>query len=338
MLRARRAFGVSRPVSPPDPEVAAHTALSELDGWLAARILSSGHMTLPPDRAAALERATGGQARIRASARPHLPSLDRISAAFDLDGPERDLLLAAALVEASPAAARLIAMLGEPGASRRMVLGQLAELGHEPSDFLARLRPDAPIVDFGLVALKGDGPLVTRELAVPPDVTAAALDLRGAPALPLRVMGDEDRCRPLPPRIVDRVAALTRMLALREMPGAPFIIVTGTPDSGRRDIARSIAASLRPIAVETPLAELIGAECQVAFRRTVRMNDAVAILSDPQDAEGIMLSAVLRGLDGPVIAIAPAGSSAAIAAQLDRPAISLDVPRSDVAERAELWR
>ncbi|SNR51077.1 ATP-binding protein [Paracoccus sediminis] len=338
MLRAPPLFAATRPAPPPDPVAAASAALSELNGWLAARILSSGRTTLPPERAAAVERAAGAQARMRASGRPHLPGLDRVSAAMGLDDAERDLLLAAALVEASPEAARLIAVMGEPGASRRMVLGQVAALGFEPADFLVRLRPDAPMVDFGLVALKGDGPLVTRELAVPPDVTAAVLGLRGASALPLRLMNDEDRSRPLPPGIADRVAALTRMLTLREMPGAPFIIVTGTADSGRRDIARRIAASLRPTAVEAPLADLAEPERQAAFRRTVRMNDAVAILGDPQTAELEMLRAILRGLDSPVIVIAPAGSFAPIAARVDRVAVSLDVPRSDVSERAELWR
>lgn len=337
MLRARRLLGASRPIPPPDPIAAAPTTLSELNGWLAGRVLSSGCRTLPPERAAVLERASG-QARIYATGRPPLPGLDRVSTAFGLDEPERDLLLAAALVEASPEAARLIAVVAEPGASQRMTLGQLAALGLEPADFLARLWPDAPMVDFGLLALTGEGPLVTRELAVPPDVTAAVLDLRGAAALPLRMMGDEDRARPLPPGIADRVATLTRMLTQREVPGAPFIIVTGIADSGRRDIARSIAASLRPVAVEAPLADLTEPERQVAFRRTVRMNDAAAILDIPGEADGAMPGAVLHGLDGPVILIAPAGSFAAIAARFERVAISIDVPRSSVAERAELWR
>lgn len=338
MLRVPRPFGASRPVPPSEPAAAAPAALSELDAWLAARVLSSARTALPPERAAALERAAGGETRIRASGRPHLPGLDRVSAAFGLDGPERDMLLAAALVEASLEAARLIALMGEPGGSRRMVLGQLAVLGLEPSDFIARLRPDAPIVDFGLVSLKGEGPLVTRELAVPPDVTAAILGLRGAFALPVRLMGDEDRNRPLPPGIADRAAALTRMLALREIPGAPFIVVTGAEDSGRRDIARLIAASLRQAAVEATLADLTQPDRQAAFRRTARMNDAVAILSAPQAADLAMLETVLRGLDGPVIVIAPPGAFAAVAARFDRLALSLDVPRSTLAERAELWR
>lgn len=68
------------------------------------------------------------------------------------------------------------------------------------------------------------------------------------------------------------------------------------------------------------------------------MNDAVAILSLQQGVEGAVLSTVLRDLDNPVIVIAPASLFAAVAACIDRVAISLEVPRSDVAERAELWR
>lgn len=332
MLRARRVFGAGRPVPPPDPGAAAPAALSELDAWLAARILESGQ-ALPPERAAALQRAAGA-ARLRATGRPHLPGLDRVAAAFGLDDPERDMLLAAALVEASAGAARLIALI-EPGGSQRMMLGQLAALGLEPADFIARLRPDAPIVDFGLVALRGEGPLVTRELAMPPDVTAAILGLRGACALPLRPLGDEDRNRPLPPGVADRTAALIRMLARREIPGAPLVVVTGTEDSGRRDIARAVAAALRPSAVEAVLSDLAEPDRQAALRRTARMHDAVAILGDPQPA---MLGPTLRGLDGPVIVIAPPGAFAAVAACSDRPVLSLDVPRSSVAERAELWR
>ncbi len=338
MLRAPPACGASLLIPSPDPVAAAPATMSELNGWLAARILSSGRTTLPPERAAAIERTAGEHSRPGAPGRPHLPGLDRICTTFGLDDAERDLLLAAALVEASPEAARLIAVMGEPGAGRGMALGQLAALGLEPADFLGRLRPDAPMIDFGLVAVQGEGPLVTRELAVPPDVTAAVLDLRGASAMPLCAMDDADRRRPLPPGIADRVAALARMLARREMPGAPFVIVTGIVDSGRRDIARSIAASLRPVAIEAPLADLTEPERQMAFRRTVRMNAAVAILGVSQDTDTATLAKNLRGLDSPVIVIAPAGAFAAVAARVDRVAISLDVPRSNVAERAELWR
>ena len=336
--RIWRWFGGSRPAPRREPAPAPRIAVAEPNAWLAARILSSGRSTLPPEAVTALELAGSGRVAATVPVEPHLPGLDRIARAFALDGAERDLLLAAALVETSPEAARLIALMGGQGGSRRMVLGQVAALGLEPADFLARLRPDAPMIDFGLVTLKGEGPLVARELAVPLDVTAAILDRPGASALPLRLLHDQDRTNPLPSVVADRVAALTRTLAKCETPGAPLVIVTGSADSGRRDIALSIAASLRRMAVELPLADLCDPERRVVFRRTVRMNDAAAILTDPQHADGVSLSALLRDLDIPVIILAPTGSFATVAARSDRSAIPVEVPQRPVSERADLWR
>lgn len=313
------------------------SALTAPNAWLAARLLSSGRSTLPPETLAALENAGGGRAG-SAPVAPQLPGLDRLARAFGLDSAERDLLLAAALVETSPEAARLVALLGGHGGARRMVLGQAAALGLNPADLLARLRPDAPMADFGLVSLRGEGPLVTKELAVPLDVTAAVFDRTDATALPLRRLQDDDRTRPLPPAIADRVAALSRALSARDMPGAPLVIVTGSPDSGRQDIALSIAASLRRTAVLLPLADLTEPERRTAFRRTARMYDAAAILTDALDADLDHLPALLRGLETPVMILARTGAFASIAARSDRSAIPVEVPRRSVPERADLWR
>jgi hypothetical protein len=172
--RPWRWFGASRsepagaPTPPPRPSPGGPNA------WLAARLLSAGRSTLPPEAVTTLERLGGVRAAGRTAPDPRMPGLDRVVAAFGLDSAAADLLLAAALVETSPEAARLVALLGGSGGSRRMVLGHVGALGLEPAGFLARLQPDAPLIDYGLVSLRGDGPLVTRDIALPPDVTAAA--------------------------------------------------------------------------------------------------------------------------------------------------------------------
>lgn len=334
----RRWFGGGDRSTDVDTAPPPRLSIAEPNAWLAARILASGRQSLPPEAVTALERAGGARALSREPVAPQLPGLDRLVRAFGLDPAERDLLLAAALVETSPEAARLMTLIGGQGNARRMVFGQVAALGFEPADLLGRLRPEATLLDYGLVALKGEGPLVTRELAIPLDVTAAILDRPDASALPLRLLGDEDRTRRLPLAVADRVAALARTLAARDMPGAPLVIVTGARDSGRRDVALFIAAALRKLTVEASFPDLTDQDRRVAFRRTARLQNLVAILTAPDDMTGTELNAVLRGLDNPVIVVAPAQGFASLAARSDRSAIPVDVPLRSATERADLWR
>ncbi|MBK4216502.1 ATP-binding protein [Paracoccus caeni] len=332
----RRWFGRSDRSQPPLPAIAPpkrSARLAPLNAWLAGRVLDNRGASLPVEGAALLESLARSQQGQPLQA-PSLPGLDRIAAEFGLDPPGRELLLLASLVEVSPEAARLVALLG---GGNHLTLGRVADIGHDPIAFLPRLQPGAPLIDYGLIRIEPEGPLINRRITAPADVVAYALGQADVTPFPLRPLYGTPP--PLSEVVSERVAVLSRLLAERRLPPDAAFIVTGPVDGGRGDVARVLAASTATAAVELDAAALTERAVRNDLRRMVQLYRTAVILTVPEEgAEALDWTALLRGLGGHVFLIAAPSQFAALAVRLGRQAVPVDLPGRDRPQRAELWR
>lgn len=323
--------------APASPHVATKRAhrLAPLNAWLADTVLKN-HRFEPSDPGRDTLQAIGTQAGRHREA-PDSPGLDRLSEVFGLTRAERDLLLASALAEASPEAARLMGLLGGKAGLHRVSLANTADLGHDIADVLDRTSPNDPLLGFGLVSLVGDGPLVSRELALPADVVGMVLgefDLVQTKSFPLP--GDIEK---VPKAMTAEIDRLCTELLSCDAEGSKAVIVAGPADSGRRDVAEAVAGCMKRRAVAAALSGLKDAATRNELRRAVAVTDAALIL-DVTDAipSRTDLSALLHGLSAPVLLLAGPDDYAGLASALERPAYPLHLQPRSTADREEHWR
>ena len=311
-----------------EPRVVRH--LAPLNAWLAARVLAHRAEGMP----LAGEEAFLAVLEQRSSApEPRLPGLDHVVNMFGLGQAERDLILAAALVEVSPEAARLVGLLNGQDRIQRLTLANLADLGHDPALAITAFRKDRPLFGFGLLEAVGDGPLISRTLRMPADVVGAILGMPWAGTPELVLLKSDTPA--VPQKSSEAFASLSLSVA-GDGGKEAVVVISGPSDSGRRDLARALAATARSSAIEADTRKTDTPSDWVAVRRGTMLNDAVLILS----IEGELpdWKEAIRGLKVPIIVLSPPESFASIATRLGRPAVPFEIPERDTRQRAELWR
>jgi hypothetical protein len=256
---------------------------------------------------------------------------------FDLGTAETDLLLAVALVEASPEAARLADLLTGQAAPSHLSIASATNLGHEPATMLKWLKPDAPLVDFGLLTLTGNGPMVSRQLGMPPHTIGAILGIHGLEDfIPARL---PTKSINLPDAIAERVKTITKHLLLIDKSSSKNVfIVTGDVDSGRHDVARALASAVFRHAITADFKHLDSPETSRALRRSVALADVALILTiTGDDTLNPHWPDCIRKLAGPIFVVAEPGQYPKLASGLDRPVVLIELPKRTTKQRAEYW-
>jgi hypothetical protein len=219
-------------------------------------------------------------------------------------------------VESDPMAGRALTRLQAPLAGSRPTLALVARAFHASVEQLAA----GAALRLGVLTLHGDGPLPTRELAMPAMLHCA---LAGASLTPEGVRLDAPDIA-LPDALLD--AARQQARALAETPGMTLVIRASS-----RDDARAAAAAIAR--------EMGGSPAYLADARLPSLipwiiaSRHVAVL-DSTHGPGERLT-VPRLADLPLIVLA--GPDGAVQAESGRLA-TWPLPLPDAADRARLWR
>ena len=254
---------------------------------------------------------------LRAEPLPAADPAARLAAAARLSPFEHDLLLLAGLPEEHEAVAGLARLLqgyGEPwftGATAAAVL----ELDPAGRRHLRRALDGGPLARLRLVAGPDTVPLPERGLRLPPGLWSV---LRGVDAWPATLHPIA-----LPALPGDRLDPLATAVAA----GDPrLVVLTG---EGRDDLElAALAAGSVPAPVVVPAAEL-DAERTPAWSAHLLARGAVPVVA------GRPAGPPLPAHPGPVVV------AAAVVAGLpmdDRPVVTVDLPRPDLAAAIALWR
>ncbi len=254
---------------------------------------------------------------LRAEPLPAADPAARLAAAARLNPFEHDLLLLAGLPEEHEAVAGLARLLqgyGEPwftGATAAAVL----ELDPAGRRHLRRALDGGPLARLRLVAGPDTVPLPERGLRLPPGLWSV---LRGVDAWPATLHPVA-----LPALPGDRLDPLATAVAA----GDPrLVVLTG---EGRDDLElAALAAGSVPAPVVVPAAEL-DAERTPAWSAHLLARGAVPVVA------GRPAGPPLPAHPGPVVV------AAAVVAGLpmdDRPVVTVDLPRPDLAAAIALWR
>jgi hypothetical protein len=319
------------------------------DAWtlelarLATRILAARATTAPQAGSAAelaalaaefADAASGAAAETRGS----LPELANAVRCFGLREDERDLLLLAALVEADPRAARMVALLNDHRGRPRPTLGMVHDLGGRLDTVLQRIVSGGPLLRLALASLEGDGPLATRALKVSDAVWPVLLGLgRSDPFVLREVLPDRMASLAMPAEVRAACARAAGSVAGRA-PSQVLVIVAGDAGVGRHEIAEAIAGQWRFAALLVDGAAIAGDDVIAALSREALWSHAVVVLRHAEAVPPALWRELTRRLEAPLVATAADSALATLALHSARPLVQVSAPRRDAAQRLRLWQ
>ena len=289
--RANQPALPSAPRSPQTPP--RHDPISLELARLAARILAT---RAADPRAAPNELATLARELAAASSagtqHEGLPGLKRAVHCFGLRDDERDLLLIAALVEADPRAARLVALINDHMSRPRPTLGLVHELGGQLNTMLERLATNGPLLRLQLIALEGDGPLATRAVRANEAVWPLLFGLqRQAPFTQIDLRPDRLDGLSLPESTRDECARAASAAAAHPA-SRLLLVVAGDAGVGRQSMAEAIAAHWRSAALVVEGAHITDDSVVGALSREALWAHAVVIVTQAEGrARGLVAKA-----------------------------------------------
>jgi AAA+ superfamily predicted ATPase len=274
--------------------------------------------------------------------------MDRLVDRFGLDSVERDVLVRALAPDVDEKYATVYAYLQDDATRRRPTVGFLVGLlGPDVDQLEARslFTADAPLVDAGVLALEGDGPLPTRSVRVDPRIVAYLLgeDAHDPALEDLATVSEPDRglgaldVAPPHRRALDE-------LADPDPKAAPRAVVIHGP-SGTRKAARvaALCGERREPLVTLDASQVPAeafAETLDRVRREARLRAAavhvVGVLGDETAAE-----TAIRRLDGLDTAIYLTGetppSTGVRTATSRHELVPIEVERADYDARRRYW-
>lgn len=335
----RRLFGRRPPLRPaPPPSGPPPAGLAAELARLAARILRSRGDEAPAQGPAADLVALARTLAARAPSRPARPAgLVRAASLFGLTEAETDLVFLAALVEADPQAARLVALLNDHHGRPRPTIGLAHDLGGDPAAIAARAGPDGPFQRFDLARFDGDVPLSQRPVIVPADLWPLLLDLPRRPPFDVAEIAERLDALALPAGMAEDLAAVADGLARR--PESDVVVcVTGAEDTGRLGIACGLAARLRRRRVLAQGAALADAAAVARLRREAALADAAVIVEAAGAAPPAQWSEMTRGLGAPLFASCARSETARLTRDAATPPLEVAAPPRDRDQRLRHWR
>jgi ATP-dependent 26S proteasome regulatory subunit len=291
-------------------------------------------------------RVSAARDAVLVAARSGTGPLGALATRLGLDALDVEIVATLAAFELDPELERAVSFALDDFTRKRPDIGFAIRLfaAGDPAreaDVLAHLVDGARLRRLHLLAVSGDGAVVTRGVRVADRV---ALAFRGVDVLDEAVVGAARIAAPVPRGAIvfaaNVLAGLERALASP----AARILVAGRPGTGRGLAIAAIAGERGAPVVRVDLAALAGprqAERVAIAVREVALRGAVGIF----DADGLG-----DGLDGALRALASAadGLDARIAiTAASRPAwlaavfpelVELDTPLPTLAQRTELWR
>jgi len=285
--------------------------------------------------ALARELAAASQA---ATLHEGLPGVARAVQCFGLRDDERDLLLMAALVEADPRAARLVALLNDHMSRTRPTVGLVHELGGQLGAVLERLGTSGPLLRLQLVSLEDDGPMATRAVKAQDAVWPLLFGLqRQAPYTQLDLRPERLAELALPQATRDECARAAAAAA--ERPASRLLlVVAGDAGVGRQSMAEAIAAHWRSAAIVVDGAQIADEAAVGALSREALWAHAAVIVTQAEAVPAALWRTLTDRLEAPLIATAPTAAMSSLALNSTRTPIEVHAPRRDTAHRLRLWQ
>jgi len=326
---------------PRAPRAAQHDAITLELARLAARLLAARAplqadcapqaelVVLAQELAAAAADAAGGDG---------LPGVARAAQCFGLRDDECELLLLAALVEADPRAARLVALLNDHLSRPRPTVGLVQDLGGELGEVLARLITPGPLLRLQLVALDGDGPLVTRSVKAADAVWPLLLGLHRDAPFERVALAPERLANLALPAPLHAACARAAAVAAQRPASRLLVLVVGDAGVGRQAMAEAIAAHWRDTAIVVPGASIVDPATIGALSREALWAHAAVIVTQAESMPAELWRRLTEALDAPLLATAEGAALPSLALQAARPLIEVSAPRRDAAQRLALWQ
>ncbi|MEA2972184.1 MAG: hypothetical protein QOG82_642 [Actinomycetota bacterium] len=262
--------------------------------------------------------------------------LRRLARAFDLAGPDVDLLLVAMAPDLDPRFERLYGYLHDDVTRRRASTGLALELcggGRVTGPARARLGPSCPLVEGGLLVVEdADRPFLTRSLRVPDRVTGHLLGDRAHDPAVERLLSEPVEADIGDPAVLARaVGQGVTLVYLRERLGATGLSYAATAlrRAGRPVVALDLGR-LGPDDDLKAVAATAGREARL--RGGALVAGPIEVLAD----RGPGAVRPLAETPGLVVLIGGRGWDARWSSR--RVPLLLDAPVPTTAQRGALWR
>lgn len=324
------------PVPPADPPDPLTLALARLAAQILATRARTATQAAAQDELDNLARLLAAAAQ--AGAPDALPGLERAVQCFGLREDERDLLLMAALVEAQPRAARLMALLNDHMSRIRPTVGLVQELGGALGPVLERLVNDGPLLRLQLISLEGEQPLAARAVKVNDAVWPLLLGLqRKAPFEVAALAADRLDMLALPEATREQCARAAAVAS--DQPASRLrVLVAGDEGAGRQAMAEAIAGRWRNAAIVVGGAQITDAAAIRALSREALWEHAVVIVTQAEAIPAGLWRTLTQQLEAPLLATSSAEALPALALDSALPLVEVWAPRRDTEHRERLWQ
>ena len=322
---------IAEPPQPPSHVDPVTVRLAALVSRIAA---ARGRAAQPGDAFAALAAALGANG----GAGAELPGLTFLANRFGLSDDERDLLFLASVVEIDPRAARMAALLNDHPGCLRPVAGVAAEWGGDARTVIEGLASGGALIRHALVSLEGDGPLASRTVVADSAVWPLLFGLKRQAPFAIEALSASDPAGlDVPEPVIAGVRRVIAALGAQDAKGI-LVAITGDEEVGRGAMARTIAASTMRCAIAVTGAVLQTAEAVAALTREALIAEAGVIVTDPEAMPAELWRRLLVDLSAPLFVVADPERIKPLLLVAGRPAITLEAPRRDRAQRVRMWQ